>query len=417
MSILIKNITLNQKQTDIYIEDNRFTLIAPDLNIDADTVLEGSRQVILPSLMNGHTHAAMTLLRGYADDMELHAWLENYIWPLESKYSEDNIYIGAKLACLEMIRSGTTFFNDMYWYLQSTARAVQEMGLRAVLSSVFIDFYNEQTAQEEQKNCLELFEQSSSFSSRIQFALGPHAIYTVSPKSLAWVKDFSYRENLLIHLHISETEQEVRDCVKRFGKRPIEFLHDLGLLSPRLIACHGIWLNEREMDLLAQHHVPVVHNPVSNMKLCSGNFPFQDLYDRDICIGLGTDGCSSNNNLDMFEEMKFAALNAKARSYNPNILPADYALAAATTNAAKIFGLNTGYIQEGYLADCILVDLDRPEMTPNYHLNSNLVYSASGCCVRTTICDGKILMLDRHIPEEKDILEQARETAHRLVEM
>ncbi|MCF8108351.1 MAG: amidohydrolase [Desulfohalobiaceae bacterium] len=417
MSIVIKNITLNQKQTDIYIEDNRFTLIAPDLNIDADTVLEGSGQVILPSLMNGHNHAAMTLLRGYADDMELHAWLENYIWPLESKYSEDNIYIGAKLACLEMIRSGTTFFNDMYWYLQSTARAVQEMGLRALLSSVFIDFHNEQTAQEEQKNCVELFEQSSSFSSRIQFALGPHAIYTVSPKSLAWVKDFSERENLFIHLHVSETEEEVRDCVKRFGKRPIEFLHDLGLLSPRLIACHGIWLNEREMDLLAQHHVPVIHNPVSNMKLCSGNFPFQDLYDRDICIGLGTDGCSSNNNLDMFEEMKFAALNAKARSSNPNILPADYALAAATTNAAKIFGLNTGYIQEGYLADCILVDLDRPEMTPNYHLNSNLVYSASGCCVRTTICDGKILMLDRHIPGEKDILEQARETARRLVEM
>ena len=417
MSIVIKNITLNQKQTDIYIEDNRFTLIAPDLNIDADTVLEGSGQVILPSLMNGHTHAAMTLLRGYADDMELHAWLENYIWPLESKYSEDNIYIGAKLACLEMIRSGTTFFNDMYWYLQSTARAVQEMGLRALLSSVFIDFHNEQTAQEEQNNCVELFEQSSSFSSRIQFALGPHAIYTVSPKSLAWVKDFSERENLFIHLHVSETEEEVRDCVKRFGKRPIEFLHDLGLLSPRLIACHGIWLNEREMDLLAQHHVPVIHNPVSNMKLCSGNFPFQDLYDRDICIGLGTDGCSSNNNLDMFEEMKFAALNAKARSSNPNILPADYALASATTNAAKIFCLNTGYIQEGYLADCILVDLDRPEMTPNYHLNSNLVYSASGCCVRTTICDGKILMLDRHIPGEKDILEQARETARRLVEI
>jgi 5-methylthioadenosine/S-adenosylhomocysteine deaminase len=415
MSILIKNVTLNQKETDIFIEGNRFKKIGPSLSLPADKVLDGSGQAILPSLMNAHTHAAMTLLRGYADDMELHAWLENYIWPLEGKYSEENIYIGAKLACLEMIKSGTTFFNDMYWYLNGTARAVQEMGLRAALSSVFIDFQDKTTAKEEQKNCVQLFEASRSLSNRIQFVLGPHAIYTVSPDSLAWTRDFAERENLLIHMHVSETQKEVQDCIQQFGKRPVEYLHEIGLLSPNLIACHSIWLNEKEMDLLAQNQVSVVHNPVSNMKLCSGYFPYQKLAERNLCIGLGTDGCSSNNNLDMFEEMKFAALNAKDKSTNPTVLPAEYAFATATKNAAQIFGLETGYIQEGYLADCILVDLDLPEMTPNYNLLSNIVYSANGSCVRSTICDGQILMQDRVVPGEKEILEQARETAARLV--
>jgi 5-methylthioadenosine/S-adenosylhomocysteine deaminase len=415
MSILIRNVLHENAHVDVYIEGNRFKRIGTDLDIPAETIIDGTNKAILPSFFNGHTHAAMTLLRGYADDMELHTWLNDHIWPLEASLTEDDVYVGAKLACLEMIKSGTTFFNDMYWHFDSTAQAVQEMGIRSAISSVFIDFFDEDIAQKRWKDCVRLYQQSKSLNQRIQFALGPHAIYSVSKNSLLKVKDFAQEHGLCIHIHLSESQREVQDALAQFGLTPVEYLHTLGLLGPNLCCCHAIWVTEKEMDLMAQHQVKVIHNPVSNLKLCSGSFPYEEYAQRHILIGLGTDGCSSNNNLDMFEEMKFATLAAKAFSKEPTLMPATEIFKAATVNGAEIFGLDAGQIAEEKLADCILVDLCHPQLVPNHNLISNLVYAANGDCVHTTICDGKILMLNRHVPREEEIIKQAKATAKRLV--
>ncbi|MFW6414821.1 MAG: amidohydrolase [Thermodesulfobacteriota bacterium] len=415
MSILIKNVLLHRQVVDVYIKDNRFEKIAPGLDMEADQVIDGTDKAIMPSFANGHTHAAMTLLRGYAEDMELHTWLNNHIWPLESKLTQEDVYVGSKLACLEMIKSGTTFFNDMYWHFSSTARAVEEMGIRAALSSVFIDFNDPDTAEYRWKECLELFEQSRDLDPRIDFALGPHSIYAVSRDSLLRVQDFAAKHDLQIHIHLCETEKEVQDSLEQHGQTPVQYLHSLGLLGPNLCACHAIWLNQEDMDLMAANKVKVIYNPVSNLKLCSGNFPYQELKKRGVRIALGTDGCSSNNNLDMLEEMKFAALTNKAHCQDPAIMPASEVFSATTSTAANIFGLDCGEIAEGKLADCILINLNHPQVVPNYNLVSNLVYSANGGCVDTTICNGKILMQNREVPGEEEIISQARETARRLV--
>ena len=415
MSILIKNVLLDRQVVDVYIKGNRFERIAPNQDIEAEQVIDGTDKAIMPSFANGHTHAAMTLLRGYAEDMELHTWLNNHIWPLEAKLTEQDVYVGSKLACLEMIKSGSTFFNDMYWHFSSTAWAVEEMGIRAALSSVFIDFNDPETAEYRWNECLELFDQSRNLDPRIDFALGPHSIYAVSRDSLLKVADFAKKHDLQIHIHLCETEKEVQDSLEQHNQTPVQYLHSLGLLGPNLCACHAIWLSQEDMDLLAENHVKVIYNPVSNLKLCSGNFPYQELKKRGIKIALGTDGCSSNNNLDILEEMKFAALTNKAHCQDPSIMPASEVFTATTSTAAKIFGLDCGKIAEGKLADCILVNLKHPQVVPNYNLVSNLVYSANGGCVDTTICNGKILMQNREVPGEEEVISQAREAARRLV--
>ncbi|WP_027369782.1 amidohydrolase [Desulfovermiculus halophilus] len=414
-SILLRNVRLGDSTMDVAIEGGYFTQIGPDLTLQTDTVIDGRGKAIIPPFFNAHTHAAMTLLRGYADDMELHTWLTRHIWPLEAKITAQDVYIGTKLACLEMIKSGTVFFNDMYWHLPATARAVEEMGLRAALSSVFIDFNDPETADRRWQECLELHAFSRDLPSRITFALGPHAIYSVSRDSLCRARDFARQHGLLIHLHVSETAKEVEDCQHKHGCRPVRYLDQLGLLGPNLIACHAIWLSQDEMDLLAENRITVVHNPVSNLKLGSGTFAYRALQDRGVRIALGTDGCSSNNNLDMLETMKFASLLAKGSTQDPTVFPAPQAFAAATGNGAAAFGLNSGDIAPGRLADCLLVDLDSPQLTPDHSLVSNLVYSAGGECVNTVICNGRILMRDRRVEGEEEIMAQAREAARRLV--
>jgi 5-methylthioadenosine/S-adenosylhomocysteine deaminase len=229
------------------------------------------------------------------------------------------------------------------------------------------------------------------------------------------VRDFAHQHGLLIHLHLSETAKEVEECQQKHGCRPVRYLESLGLLGPNLLACHAIWLSQDEMDLLAKYRVKVVHNPVSNLKLGSGTLAYRSLHEREIPVILGTDGCSSNNNLDMLETMKFASLLAKGSSQDPTLFPAPQAFAAATSLGASAFGLNSGEIAEGRLADCLLVDLKHPQLTPNHNLISNLVYSARGDCVHTTICNGRILMHDRKVDGEEDILAQVREASLRLV--
>lgn len=416
MSILIKGAELNGAVTDLYIEGKYIKQIGQGLSVTADTVIDGNRKAIIPGFVNAHTHAAMTLFRGFGDDMALMPWLEQKIWPNEAKMTRDDVYWGAKLACLEMIKSGTTTFFDMYQKFKGTADAVEEMGLRGVLAGVCFDFFEADQAEKCKQHNRKLYSEISEYSKRIQFALGPHAIYTVSGELLRWVHDFSDEHNLPVHLHLAETEAEVENSIRQFGLSPVRYLYKLGVLSPRLILAHGIYVDNDEIRMLADYGVKVVHNPASNMKLASGmNFKFKEMRAAGITVGLGTDGCSSSNNLDMIEAMKLASLLGKAWRKDPEALTAAEMLHMATEQGASIVGLKAGRIEEGYLADISLVDLHIPAFTPNFNLVSNLVYAANGSCVDTVICDGKVLMRDKKVPGENEILEQAARAAYKLV--
>ncbi len=408
MKLLIRNVQLDGRSTDVLIEGNRFRSIGAGLGAAAEQIVEGEGMAILPTFVNMHTHASMTLMRSYADDLDLHDWLENHIWPMEAKFDEEDIYHGARLACLEMIKSGTTCFNDMYWHYHGIARAVEEMGLRAVLSSVFIDFNDGTKASDQRDLTTTLFRETKQYSDRIGFALGPHAIYTVSKDSLKWVAQFATENHLPIHIHISETQKEVDDCLALYGLRPIQWLEKIGLLGPNVIAAHVIHVTDEEIGILARNNVKVVHCPASNMKLASGNFPFKKMQAKGVELSLGTDGCSSNNNLSMMEEMKIAALQAKLLHNDPTLLPARTAFEMATVNGAKALGLDCGEIAEGKLADCMLVDLSNHRLAPGYHLEDDMVYSADSSCIDTVICDGKVLMQGGRVEGEEEIVAEAR---------
>jgi 5-methylthioadenosine/S-adenosylhomocysteine deaminase len=414
MSILIRNVTLDGHQTDVLMEGNRFSRIERAIEAHADQVLDGEGRAILPTFVNAHTHAAMTLLRSYADDLQLHDWLTHYIWPLEAQLEEEDIYHGARLACLEMIRSGTTCFNDMYWHFHGTARAVEEMGLRAVLSSVFIDFNDEAKAREQRRLTQELHQESGRYSDRIGFALGPHALYSVSEKSLRWAKKYADENDLLLHIHISETVKEVEDCMTLYGLRPIQWLDKIGLLAPNVVAAHVVHVTSAEILLLAERGVKVVHNPVSNLKLASGSFPYGRMAAAGVETALGTDGCSSNNNLDMMEEMKIAALHAKMLQQDPTALPAAKVFEMATLKGARILRQNCGEISVGRAADCMLVDLANHRLVPGYNLIDDMVYSADSSCIDTVICDGRILMQNGRVAGEEEIVNEARQYADRF---
>ena len=416
MSILIKGVSLNGAVKDIYIKKNLITAIEDSLDRPAKTILPGRGKAVIPSFVNGHTHAAMTLLRGYADDMHLQEWLEKKIWVLEAKMTEEDIYWGAKLACLEMIKTGTTFFNDMYWFWRGTARAVEEMGIRGAISAVFIDFFSQEKAREQKALNKELFRESKQFSGRIHFTLGPHAIYTVSEESLRWAADFSRENDLLLHIHLSETKKEVDECIEKQGVRPVEYLKNIGFLGPNVIACHCVWLSRKEIRIMKEHDVKVVYNPVSNMKLTVGNtFPYEQVREAGVTACVGTDGCSSNNNLDMLETIKFASLLQKHHRVDSTALPAKEAFEMATIRGATAFGLNCGKIEVGRLADLALVDLKRPELTPHFDLYSDLVYAVNGSCIDTVICDGEVLMTGRRVKGEEEIMEGARRAAFDLL--
>ncbi len=415
MSLLITNVELTNEKTDIYIEGNHIARIAPHQNVPGATLLDGSGTAALPPFINMHNHAAMTLMRGFADDMVLQDWLQNKIWPFEAKLTEEDVYWGTKFACLEMIKSGTTFFNDQYWFFDGIARAVEEMGIRAGIAGAFLDLFDPAKAAEIHQNTIDQYNKMGRYSDRIQFVIGPHAIYTVSEESLRWVKSFADEHDLLIHIHISETQQEVDNCIKQHGMRPIEYLDSIGFLGTNVIAAHMIWLDENELAILKKHEVKIVHNPASNMKLSSGVLPVAKLKEYGLTVCLGTDGVASNNNLDMIEEMKIASLLQKVNTMDCLALPADEVFSWATRNGAEVFGLDCGTVHEGGLADLILVDLNDINLIPNHNLISNMVYAANGNCVHTTICDGKVVMHNRVVPGEKEIIIGFRKTIKDLL--
>ncbi len=416
MSILIKEVELCGATTDIYIEGKYIREIGEHLSLPADEIIDGRRKQAIPGFVNTHGHAAMTLFRGFGDDMPLMPWLKERIWPNEAKLTHEDMYWGTKLACLEMIKSGTTTFFDMYLDYHATAEAVEEMGIRVNNSAPCFDWHKPEQTEKTKLSIEKLYREKDRYSDRVSFSIGPHAIYTVSGKLLQWVDDFAKEHDVLIQMHLAETEEEVQNSIRDFGYTPVRYLHHLGVLSPRLLIAHGIHVDKEEIKMLADAGVAVAHNPASNMKLASGmKFMFDEMREAGIRVGLGTDGCASSNNLDMIEAMKLASLLGTVWRKDPEAVSAEDIFQSATADGAAIARLKAGRIEKGFLADLSLVDLNLPEFVPNFNFVSNLVYSANGSCIDTVICDGKVLMRGRKVAGEDEIMERTAQIAYDLV--
>ena len=393
-SLLIKDVLLDGRIVDVLIADGRFRNLQAPPGTVADKTVAARGLAMLPPFYNTHTHAAMSLLRGYADDMPLQKWLNEYIWPFENKMTRSDIREGSRLAVREMIRTGTVFFSDMYFDIEETIDVVREYGMRAAIGVTFVEAHS----KSQQAEKLELLRSwSDPTGGLITLTVAPHAIYTVGPELLVRCADTARSLGLKLHIHLSETRTEVDDCIREHGTTPVRYLDRLGVLGPDVIAAHVVHVDKEEAAILAERGVTVSNCPCSNMKLASGIFPYKMLKDAGCRITLGTDGDSSNNNLDMREEMKFASLLAKVSSGDPEILPAAEAVDMATRQGAEAFGIDAGVIAEGKLADAILVDLSDVRMQPCHNLLSNWVYAAGSSCVDTVICNGKVLMEHREL--------------------
>lgn len=406
------------KNGTVVIEDGKITEIREKTKEHSETVIDAKGSVVMPGLVNTHTHAAMTLFRGYADDLQLAEWLENHIWPAESQLRAEDVYRGSLLACLEMIRSGTTSFADMYFFMDETAKAVEASGLRASLSHGLIELWNEEkgaTDLKEGKRFVRAWQGAAD--GRIKTMYGPHAPNTCSDEFLAKVREESRKDGAGVHIHLLETEAELLAMKERYGKCSVHMLEDIGFFGPDVLAAHCVWLSDGDIEILRGSGVNVSHNPISNMKLASGTAPIYKMLDRGVNVSLGTDGCASNNNLDLFEEMKTAALLHKLSTGNPTALPARQVLKMATVNGAKALGTETGMLKAGMKADMIIVDMKKPHLTPCFDIPSHLVYSAGGSDVRTTIVDGKVLMDDYRVLvlDEQKVIEEAQKAAEELV--
>lgn len=416
-AILIRKALVHGIEQDILIRDNRIEKIAPSISTEGYvTLVEGKDLIAVPGMANLHTHAAMTIFRGYGDDLPLFTWLNDYIWPVEAHMTEEDVYWGVRLACLEMARTGTTCFLDMYSFPLATAQAVEDSGLRGVVSYTLFDRGEEVRARQDRENCYKYLKEFKRFSSRVVYSIGPHAIYTVSGKQLRFCKDFAEENGVIVHLHLSETKKEVEDALALYGKRPALYLNELGALSKYFVLAHSLYLDDDELEVIAQSGAACVHNPASNMKLASGyGFRFESMKQLGIPIGLGTDGCSSSNNLDMFIAMRLAALLGKASFLDPTVLKAEDVYKTATREGYRILGIDGGRLEEGALADICLLKSKTPIMTPCHNLTSNLVYSADGSVVDTTIVDGRIIMLHGKIEGEEEVLARAGECAYNLI--
>lgn len=420
MTTLIKDAAVvlpngKTQENDIVIEGNKITSIgkAP-ADLKADNVINAKGKLAVPGFVNAHTHASMTLLRSYADDMNLMDWLNNMIWPIEAKMRKKDIYAGAMLAAVEMIKTGTTTFADMYGDMEQVAQMTIESGLRGVLSRGIIGVApNGEQAFKENKELYDNYHGSAD--GRITVMFGPHAPYTCPPDFLRRVAEAAKARKADVHIHLSETKGEVDDCLKNYGKTPMEIMEDTGIFDCGTLGAHCVWLSDKDIEIMAKHNVRVAHNPGSNMKLASGIAPVPQLLKAGVCVGLGTDGASSNNNLDMLEEIRLAALLHKVNTLDPLAVPAFEALKMGTEYGAKAVGLeNLGRLEEGAIADITLFDMSGYAWQPKFDLISLLVYSAPSNSADTVIVDGRVLMEKgelKTLDEEKIIYEAAQSVA------
>ena len=429
-TILIKNALILNPTNDfkdnkqsILIKNDKIAEIADVIDeSNVGKIIDAEGKILLPGFVNTHTHLSMTLFRGLADDLSLDSWLNDHIWPMEANLNGEYCYIGALLGAVELIKSGTTTFSDMYFYMEDVARAIDEAGLRAVLSYGMIDFGDAERRENEIKENLSLFENCNGMADgRIKVFLGPHSPYTASEELLIKVRQLADEYNMGIHIHVSETQKEINDVSEEKGLRPFEYLDKIGFLGPDVVAAHSVWLSDDEIEIIKKNDVKISHNPCSNMKLASGIAPVSKLIENDICVAIGTDGASSNNNLDLIEELKTASLLQKVDTLDPMVLTSDESIAMGTIKGAEALGLDSeiGSIEVGKKADIILIDTNVANMVPDSSsLSSNIIYSANGSNVDTTICNGKILMENKKLVQldEQEIYNKARQAIKELKE-
>ncbi len=411
MPLTIENALLQGERAGLRCEGKTIAAIGPQVAAEpGDEAIDAAGAHLVPPLVNGHTHAAMTLFRGSGGDLPLMPWLEERIWPVEAKLDEEDVYRGARLACAEMIRSGTTRFWDMYWQPQATARAVEESGIRAAIGAPLFDAIG--SFEDLRDSAHRSLETLSQFGPLVTPALAPHAIYTVSERSLRWIGELSAERDLPVQIHLSETEKEVQDCLAEHGERPAHYLDRLGLLSGRTILAHGVWLDPEELALVAERGATVVSNPAANMKLAVGGvFPYPAAKTAGVAIGLGTDGAGSNDSLDLLADLKLFALAQKHAAADPTAIEAGEAWAVATGTRAPLLGATP--LEPGAPADFLLLRHKSPELGIG-DLTSDLVYAATGAVVDTTVVAGKVLMRDGEIEGLDEIVTRAAERAHRL---
>lgn len=407
--LLLKNCLVRNRVTDILVEGTRITRIAPGIEAPGAEILEcGSHLAAVVPFYNTHTHTAMTLLRGYADDLALFTWLNEHIWPAEAKMDGADIYAGTRLGILEMIKSGCCFFNEMYWFPQEAIRAAGEMGVRADIGLVHLALPGSTTARSAEQIRHDALELSQNLPAGVRIALAPHAIYTVCESALRDVIQVAEELKMPLHIHCSETLREVEDCRREHNDlTPVAYLDKVGLLQENTLLAHCVHLTDEDRKIIAARKAVISHCPVSNMKLCSGTFDLQAALGAGCRVTIGTDGASSNNNLSMVEEMKFAALAAKLKTSDPTAGKDEDICRCASLNGAAYAGVNAG-IAEGCDADILLVELDHCRMVGDYNLTANLVYSADSSVMHTLICNGRVIMKDHHVPGEEEIIAEAR---------
>jgi 5-methylthioadenosine/S-adenosylhomocysteine deaminase len=409
----------------IAVKSGRIVAVARTAEIErgyaAREVINASGKVVVPGLINGHTHVPMTLFRGIADDLDLQDWLTKYIFPAEAKnVTEDFVRVGTRLGLAEMIRSGTTTYCDMYYFEDAIADETFKAGMRGVLGETLIDFpVADNKTYEEGLVYVERFVKRWQGNALIIPAIAPHAPYTVSEAHLKAARAFSDRTGAPIVTHISETKREVDDSVKAKGASPIDYLNSIGFLNNRVVAAHVVWPTEEELKLLKKLGVGIVHNPQSNMKLASGVAPVPEMLRENLPVGLGTDGAASNNDLSLWEEMDSAAKLHKLISKDPKVVTAQEAFEMATIRGARALHLEKeiGSIERGKRADLVIVDLDALHQTPYYNIYSDLVYASKAGDVRTVIIEGRVVMRDRRLLtlNEETIKADARRYRERIV--
>ena len=386
----------------------------------ADEVIDCRNSFTTPGFVNAHTHAAMTLFRSYADDMALLDWLQQKIWPAEAKLVAEDVYWGTQLAIAEMLASGTTAFADMYFFMDQVAKACKETGMRASLSRGLIEADGPQQDQRFEENEQLFADYHGAADGRITVMLGPHAPYTCPPECMKKVVAMAERLGAEIHVHLAETQWEVDQSMKKYGKSPVAVLNELGVFERGTLAAHCVWVSPEDIEVLAAKKVRVVHNPASNMKLASGVASIPEMLEEGITVGLGTDGCASNNNLDMIKEMSTAAKLHKVTRLDPTVLDAQTVVRMATIDGAKTLGMDRkiGSLEAGKKADIILIDLNKPHLTPLYNEYSHLAYAASGADVDTVIINGKVVMENRRLLtiNEEEVMSKVREIAQKVKE-
>jgi len=423
-SILLKNITIDGEGKDVLIQKGLISRIGDtpageswELAGDVE-IMNCSGKAAIPGFVNMHTHAGMAMMRGVGEDMLFEDWIER-IWRIEQKIDDEYVYWATKVACIEMIKTGTVAFNDQYWSSPAGMKAAGEIGIRVAGGYVLLDRMDPAEARRQREECIRVTQEALSGAGSnplSMYQLSIHSVYSVMPGNIEWARDFASDNSLRIHIHISETRPEVEACkAAHGGMSPVEYLDSLGVLGPNVIAAHTLWVSPKDIEILAARGVHCVHNINSNTKIASGyRFLYNEMRDAGINLCIGTDGCGSSNNLDMLEAMKTSALFQKAWRDDPSALPLGELMDMATVNGARALQYNGGTLKEGAVADIAIIDTDNTFFLSPGPFLANLVYSAHSDCVDSLICNGEFVMRNREVASEKEILSEARRVMNKI---